>query len=274
MLGYCVGKMDLLLKNAENKRTNKSWTILYIKNGSGMFLYEGRLLCLNESDILVFPPKTSYSFVPADLGDEYNANIDAVVIRFEQNWTDSFLRTFPCCSDMILSIKELNHAAVVGGTKWFRLSTLMGQLESSSSLQEAVLVIEILQQIADRSDMQTLASDPITSEVPDVEERISRIDRYISCHLLETITLDSISAYAGMNRTYFCMFFKRHFGTGLVEYLNARRIDVACTLLSDHSLSISDIALQCGFRSVTYFNRVFKAAKGISPSRLRSASSL
>ena len=58
--GYQVGKMDILTKKAENQRTNKSWTLLYVRSGSGMYIYEGKLFCLNESDVLLFPPRVSY----------------------------------------------------------------------------------------------------------------------------------------------------------------------------------------------------------------------
>ena len=271
--GYQVGKMDILTKKAENQRDNKSWTLLYMRSGSGMYICEGKLFCLNESDVLVFPPRVSYSFVPADLGDEYNVSVDAVVVRFEEAWTDLFLRAFPGCSDIVLALKEMKTAMSVTGTKWFKLSGLMDKLSRSAGLVEAVTILEIFQQIAENSDMLPFSTtrQPI-NEIPDISEKKSRIDRYISCNLLRNISLDAISAYAGMNKTYFCLFFKKHYGMRFIDYLNGRKIELACRLLSDPRNSVSDIARQCGFTSVTYFNRVFKAAKGVSPTEHRNSS--
>ena len=271
--GYQVGKMDILTKNAENQRTNKSWTLLYVRSGSGMYIYEGKLFCLNESDVLVFPPMVSYSFVPDDLGDEYNVSVDAVVVRFEKAWIDQFLHVFPGCSDMVLALREMKTAMSVTGTKWFKLSGLMDKLGRSAGLVEAVTILEIFQQIAENSDMLpfSIARSQI-NEIPDISEKKSRIDRYISCNLLRNISLDAISAYAGMNKTYFCLFFKKHYGMRFIDYLNGRKIELACRLLSDPRNSVSDIARQCGFTSVTYFNRVFKAAKGVSPTEHRNSS--
>lgn len=272
-LGYKVGKMNLLTKIAENQRTNKSWTLLYVQKGAGMYIYDGKLLCLNESDVLLFPPKVSYSFATSDLGDEYNASIDAVVLRLEENWTDALLRVFPGCSDVILSLREMKSAMAVTGMKWLELSGLMEKLSRSANLPEAVTILEIIHQISECSDMVPLSlTAQSINEIPDISEKKSRIDRYISCNLLKNITLDAISAYAGMNRTYFCLFFKKHYGMKFIDYINNKKIDIACTLLADPQRSVSDIAMQCGFSSVTYFNRVFKAAKGVSPTEHRNSS--
>lgn len=84
------------------------------------------------------------------------------------------------------------------------------------------------------------------------------------------MTLEDIASYVGMNKTYFCLFFKKHYGTGLIEYVNSMKLDMACAMLLKSDASIADIATQCGFRTVTYFNRVFKAAKGVSPKEYRT----
>ena len=272
-VGYKVGKMDILTKNAENQKTNKYWTLLYVRNGSGMYICDGKLLCLNESDVLLFPPKVTYTFAADDLGDEYNANIDAVVLRFEESWTDMFLRAFSGCSDIILALKEMKSAMYVTGTKWLKLSGLMERLGRTASLAEVVTILEIIQQISENSDMAPLTQVPIQmNEIPDISEKKSRIDRYISCNLLADISLDAISAYAGMNRTYFCLFFKKHYGMKYIDYINGKKVEMACSLLADPHKTVADVARQCGFSSVTYFNRVFKAAKGVSPTEHRSSS--
>lgn len=55
--------------------------------------------------------------------------------------------------------------------------------------------------------------------------------------------------------------------------LTRMRLDRAAQLLEDNAGSVSRIALQCGFRSASYFSRVFKEAKGVPPSRFPSSAS-
>nr|WP_296094283.1 helix-turn-helix transcriptional regulator [uncultured Dorea sp.] len=44
----------------------------------------------------------------------------------------------------------------------------------------------------------------------------------------------------------------------------------AAILLDDSSLSVSDIAINCGFDNISYFIRKFKEYQGITPKKYRS----
>lgn len=268
--GYRIGKVDLLLQLAENQKSNKFWTLIYVREGVGMCLIDGHLKCLNEGDILFFPPRVAYSFASADLGDEYNASIDVVVFRFDGVWLDSLLKTFQSLSGAVLSLKEQHQPLMAVGPKWMKMSVLMSDLCSADPHGEAVLVLDLIGHLSKDSDMIPLTAS--IAQEQDVSARREKIDRYISCHQYGRITLDDISAYAGMNRSYFCLFFKKHYGMRFTDYINARKIELACRLLADPHNAISDVAEQCGFTSVTYFNRVFKATKGVSPTEHRNSS--
>ena len=63
---------------------------------------------------------------------------------------------------------------------------------------------------------------------------------------------------------------KRAFGCGIMQYVNARRIELAKKLLKDGK-SISEVASACGFEDYSYFCRVFRRAEGCSPGQFLSA---
>ena len=146
--GYQIGQVDLLLQLAENQKSNKYWTLVYIKDGVGMCLIDGQLTCLNEGDILFFPPRLAYSFASSDLGDEYNVNINVVVFRFDSAWLDSLLNTFQSLSGAVLSLKERQHPLMVVGPKWMKMSALMNELTAAGASRKAVIILEILEYIS------------------------------------------------------------------------------------------------------------------------------
>lgn len=265
---YKLGGIEELTQKKENQRTNASWTLLYVRKGAGMYLLDGRLLCLNESDILLLPPYVSYSFVSSDLGDEYNESIDATVFRFGEAWLDSLLRVFSSLNGVILRLKEMRVPVALTGSKWMAVYSLMNEVSACVPEREPSILIDVLTHLSSSSDMIPLI-DIKGADAPDVPEKKSRIERYISCNLLSGVSLDEISSYVGMNRTYFCLFFKRHYGMGLIEYVNSRKIDLARTMLLHSAVPVADVAMQCGFKTVTYFNRVFKASTGLSPKEYR-----
>lgn len=265
---YKVGRMDILTDYSGNQKVSKAWVLIYVRSGAGIYMFEGHLKAFDQSDILLLPPSASVSFDSSVLGDEYNANVDAVVIRFDAQWLDGLIRIFPRYSPVVMALKELRAPSVVTGLKWLKISDLMNRILTSSSNQEAALTLEILETLADPAEVVQLADKVIP--IPDTGEKLSKVARFISCNLHRKFSLDEIADYAGMNRTYFCLFFKKHYGISLTDHVNRLRVDMACAMLDDGKSTISETALACGFPTVTYFNRIFKKIKGITPREFRS----
>lgn len=233
-----------------------------------MYMVDGSLRSLNKSDVLFFPPKVSYSFRNSDLGDEYNENLDAVVLYFGDQWLDMLLKVFKGFSKEILSLREYSFPFSVSGKKWLKIINLLNSAGVLSDPDaEASSVLQIIHLLADPSEMTAIVKLP---QEENSASRIKKIDHFISCHLLNKFTLDEIASYSGMTRTYFCLFFKKHYGVSLTDYVNQKRLDAACSMLLQTDLSIADIAVQCGFPTVTYFNRMFKMRKGVSPGNYRA----
>lgn len=270
-IGYILGGMELLTQTAETQKTNTYWTLLYIRRGIGMYLLDSNLRPINQGDVIVLPPKLAYSFCSVDLGDEYNINVDAVVLRFDNAWLTNLLSVFGSMNKVVLKLREMKDPCAVEGPKWMKLSALMSQLSTANPPRKAVLIIEILELISSPVDLiQILQSAPYIDL--SITEKTRRIDRYISTNLLSKITLEEVAGYLGMNRTYFCMFFKKHYGKGFADYLNDLRVEKAATLLLHGDRQIAEIARECGFKTVSYFNRAFKRSKGLTPGEYRKKS--
>jgi len=87
----------------------------------------------------------------------------------------------------------------------------------------------------------------------------------IQQHYSENITLVDMADSVHMNPNYFCRFFKEIARQTPIQYLNFYRIESACEKLASSEKSITAIALECGFNDVSYFVKVFKSFKGITP---------
>jgi AraC-like DNA-binding protein len=79
------------------------------------------------------------------------------------------------------------------------------------------------------------------------------------------LSLEELSKAAGLSPKYFCLFFRKLTGRTPIDYLNFFRIGKACFQIAEGDDSLLDISLNCGFTDYSYFIRVFKKYKGISP---------
>lgn len=92
---------------------------------------------------------------------------------------------------------------------------------------------------------------------------------YITQNCAEPLTLDLVAHQLGISKSYFSHLFKDYTQMTFVDYLIRERISKAETLFIGPRKRIIDIALECGFSSISSFNRSFKKVKGISPTAFR-----
>ena len=72
---------------------------------------------------------------------------------------------------------------------------------------------------------------------------------YISAHLTEDIRIPELAAYAGINKSYLQSLFSRHMHCTITDYVNRKRLEQAAFLLTNSSLSVTDIAFHAGYNS-------------------------
>lgn len=106
-------------------------------------------------------------------------------------------------------------------------------------------------------------------KAPDEKPLIKNIKCYIEENLDFGTDIHRLAAAFHYHPRYLCRLFKKETGTALGEYLITRRLHRATALLRDTSRTVMEIATDVGFNNVTYFNKLFKAAFGITPTAYR-----
>lgn len=100
-----------------------------------------------------------------------------------------------------------------------------------------------------------------------------QIINYISSNFREDIKLYDIAKRLGYHEKYLSGALHALTGMNFRRFLASYRIDYAKKLLRDNSLttmSIVDIALQCGFSSINSFNRLFLSICGMTPTQYKN----
>jgi AraC-like DNA-binding protein len=101
-------------------------------------------------------------------------------------------------------------------------------------------------------------------------KRMTDVYTFIRENFYKPISLNDISKVAKMSPFAFSRYFKKNCGSGFVEYLNQVRTNKACYLLRETEYQIQDIAVDCGFLSISNFNKQFRKTVGISPRDYRA----
>lgn len=99
---------------------------------------------------------------------------------------------------------------------------------------------------------------------------LKRIVERIEAHIDRPISVGQLAEEAGVSLGHFCRAFKRSTGVTPYEFFDRRRLERASDLLRTTSMSVTDIALACGYASGSHLSTRFRRETGISPATYRA----
>lgn len=92
---------------------------------------------------------------------------------------------------------------------------------------------------------------------------------YIDKNYNEQINIASLAYASGLSEVHFRNEFKKYFAMSPLAYVKKVRIDNARHLLRSGYCTVSDVAINCGFDSISYFSYEFRRATGVTPTEYK-----
>ncbi len=104
-----------------------------------------------------------------------------------------------------------------------------------------------------------------------VLHRIILVTDYIKNNLTaDNLSQAAMAEMAGISKEYFSRIFCSVTGMNYSKWLNMIRLEKAAELLADREKTMTEVAMLSGFQSISSFNRVFHAEKGMAPGEYRA----
>lgn len=128
--------------------------------------------------------------------------------------------------------------------------------------------------IAKLCRIQSAGGELVTSSEnpPENAMVLSAVLDYIDENYSKQIDIDYLAEVSHLSPTHFRRLFHSIMGTSPLDFINTRRIDKACELLTRTEDSIVDISEAVGFKSLSSFNRHFSEQKKTTPRNYRHES--
>lgn len=102
-----------------------------------------------------------------------------------------------------------------------------------------------------------------------VDNRILRVVKYIRNNIHKDISIEELKDMCCLSKDHFIRLFKNELQETPTQYIIQRKIERAQLMLITSDLLIKDIAYELSFENISYFNRLFKKATGLTPSDYR-----
>ncbi|MCD7839398.1 MAG: AraC family transcriptional regulator [Erysipelotrichaceae bacterium] len=138
---------------------------------------------------------------------------------------------------------------------------MIGKQRPLQLLSEAILLIDSI----------SLHIDDIKQEDVDNHDQIAFLNMtgYIHHHYDKKLSIEDIAKSGSICRSKCCQLFKRFIKQSPNDYLTHYRLTKSCELLRDTHLSMTEIAMLCGFQTSSYFASVFKKEFDQTPKEYR-----
>ena len=239
----------------------KSYEIIYVKSGSGVFLINDRVLPLKAGALYLINGITTHCSVPddpesyhrrkvivdADFGDR---SLSAV---HEESLTKTL---FSEGGNFYLPTDEM---ALEIDSAFLGIKSMLQENKDFGHSHLLSCIMRIFLSAYECGESEELFGD--------VE--MIKLLSYLGSNYRNRLTLDEISDAVHMSRYYLCHRFKERFGLTVFEYILQKRLSFAKNQLIISTTAISQISDEAGFSDFSYFSKIFRQFEGISPSEFR-----
>lgn len=147
------------------------------------------------------------------------------------------------------------------------------ELERPVLLEMQARLIRLALTIPDRPKART-RRDRIASITDTGLNKVEQMACFIAQNYTESLTVQQIGDVVKLHPNYAMNLFQKTFGTTLINYLTQHRVSHAQRLLATTDQTVTEIAFQSGFLSISRFNDAFRRACGCSPREYRKSHEL
>ena len=240
--------------------------IMPVENGYKM-IFSNAEVNLREGDICIICPGCVHSIVAPPTGRRIIFQPNTTTLRFMREVEILFSIMSPYCVITPEDYPEI-HDTVKNMLINIREEYLKNAPFAEVSIYSQLLQMLVLIGTNYSTSSTSTEYNPVVKE--EYAPKFMEICDYINEHCAEDLKLDDIADMSGFSKFYFERLFKQFAGTSFYKYVNQKRIAKAQELLVEPGVSVTDVALNCGFTSISSFIRMFKIQKGCTPTEFKS----
>lgn len=227
--------------------------LLYVRRGSGTLLVQNTEYPLSAGEFTLIWPNEEHTITTRERMDTYELKF-----CLPENLTVSLPQGLHRpCRDASDAIRQ--------ALQQFEADTKTTDAVSRDLAKVSLLRILLLAQReltpTERTPHESLPSSP--------DPYLEQLDAYIDANIHRRFTVKEMADFFYTEYTHFSRSFSAKYGIRLQQHINQQRVIKARELLATTNLPIAEIAVQCGFETLSNLERNFKAVAGYSPTQYR-----
>ena len=260
-LGFTFIKKTKALTNPR-RHFHPWWEILYIISGERTFFYGNKTVQAKAGTVLIVAPGVLHRAInpEGETCSLYNLFFDEEPsssltgrghfddIHSVFSTLEPFIQLDDAGISRINALFEKMADEIVGKQKHY-------EIVARSIVNEIIVLVSRAQSESAKLEETHLA----------MSEHFSEILDWVNAYYKEPLSLESVAEKFNITASHLSRSFKMYTQFSFVEYVNSLRVAETCTFLRNSKKSVLEIAMKCGFGSVTQYGRWFKKLTGRTP---------
>ncbi len=264
---YMYQKFDASKTNTDNIwHYHPEIEMVYINGGAGKRRIGSHISYYTGGDLILIGSNLPH----CGFTDKFTGNINEILVQMKADFLGESFFNIPEMKKIQNLLEVAKGGIAFSGITKQILGDKMEDLEYQNDFERILSILHILNELALSDEFKVLNAEgfSLETEVKD-NDRINIIFNFVKNNFQEDIPLAEIADMVSMTVPSFCRYFKKITNKTFVQFVNERRLVHASKLLTEQTMSITEVCFECGFNNFSHFNKSFKAFTGQNPSDYR-----
>jgi len=253
--------------------------LAYVAEGGGFHYINDQIIPVSKGDWFILPLGVSHVFRPTGVRPDHPLIVYNCIFRAEILAAE--LATIPGASALQHALRILQLSPGIEPLwqqlrdpdgrygEWFLLAQLEYQQRKPGFVARLYSMFIELAVMLERQKDSTSRADAavLTSETDPF--RIDAIMAQINLSFTEPLQVKGMAAAQKMSERHFHRLFKQHTGMTFTAYIQRKRIEKSCELLTFTRMPVQEIAVEAGYQDKKFFLALFKKITGLTPREYR-----
>lgn len=188
-----------------------------------------------------------------------------VVLQIKEDFFKNDFLTTPELASIYQLFENSKKVICFNGNTKELVGKRLKEIHHLPNFEQFIEVLSLFQMLAKSNEKTFLHELPFDDFYNNKEQnRLKIVYAFIENNFQRNITIDEMGQLTHLSKAAFCRYFKKMTRLTFTEFLNQFRIEQAKRLLKEDK-NVTETCYECGFESLSYFNRIFKKVVGQNP---------
>lgn len=256
-----------VIRHLEEKHFDPKWhahseyQLFVVLEGTGTRFIGDSIKSFRPGELILTGPHLPHVWRSDEAYFDRNSafTTSGIVIYLNEN----FLGDHILEKEEMLAIKKLVTKSMRGlefyGQKKIQVITLMKELIHLHGIPSVIHLLHILEILAETKEYHYISSKAYDNAIDQHEtDRLNKVYEYAFQNFRKKILLEDLAGLLHITPTSFSRYFTMKNNKPFSRFIAEIRIKHACKMLTETDESIAQICYDCGFNTLSNFNKQFK----------------